>query len=148
MDTAPKDGRLLRLMVMFEAHATEDVDGPAPTIGHNSLTQNDDDTWYFSGWCWDHDHWTEGVGVPVGWLPYQTSPISMLPKHQGGGEAHLGFVNGWNLAVMQVNQDITERKPVAWRGVNVDGEYMYYDEFPKELTEEQQRQIHLRALYE
>lgn len=39
-------------------------------------------------------------------------------------------------------------KIAAWRGVHVEGDYLYYDEFPEELTAEQRRQLHLKPLYE
>lgn len=63
MDTAPKDGPMLRLLVKFSEHATEDAE-VAVTIG--SWTG---DKWSFAGWCWTHDHFTDGEGEPLGWLP-------------------------------------------------------------------------------
>jgi hypothetical protein len=66
MDTAPHDGSMLRLLVQFEEHATEDTTEPAWTIGAYSEGA---DGWQFAGWCWSHDHFTEGKGTPVGWLP-------------------------------------------------------------------------------
>lgn len=66
MDTAPRDGSMLRLLVQFEDHATEDTTEPAPTIGAYSEGA---ECWQFAGWCWSHDHFTEGKGEPVGWLP-------------------------------------------------------------------------------
>lgn len=82
MDTAPCDGTMVRLLVQFDDHATEDTEGPAWTIG----ACNDDNMgdaervgWQFAGWCWTHDHFNEGKGTPVGWLPM----IDASPK--GGG---------------------------------------------------------------
>lgn len=69
MSTAPRDGTMVRLLVEFEEHATEDSEGPSWTIGANSYENNDEDVWQFAGWCWTHDHFTEGKGTPVGWLP-------------------------------------------------------------------------------
>lgn len=70
MATAPRDGTMLRLLVQFDDHATDDTKEPAWTIGHCSKPHpDDDDNWQFAGWCWDHDHFTEGKGTPVGWLP-------------------------------------------------------------------------------
>ncbi|UYK82273.1 hypothetical protein NG829_08285 [Xanthomonas sacchari] len=69
MDTAPRDGTMLRLLVEFTDHATEDTHGPAWTIGANNFDDSGDDLWQFAGWCWTHDHFTEGKGKPVGWLP-------------------------------------------------------------------------------
>lgn len=68
MDTAPKDGTMLRLLVEFTEHPTED-NGIAPTIGANNFDHDGEDVWKFAGWCWSHDHFTQGEGVPVGWLP-------------------------------------------------------------------------------
>lgn len=69
MDTAPRDGTMLRLLVQFDEHATEDTSAPAWTIGANEFDANGNDEWRFAGWCWTHDHFTEGKGTPVGWLP-------------------------------------------------------------------------------
>lgn len=72
MDTAPRDGTLLRLQVRFTEHATEDAE-EAWTIGSNSFDANGEDVWQFAGWCWEHDHFTEGKGTPIGWLPMHDS---------------------------------------------------------------------------
>lgn len=69
MDTAPRDGTVLRLLVEFTEHATEDSPDPAPTIGANNFDNTGEDEWQFAGWCWTHDHFTQGKGKPVGWLP-------------------------------------------------------------------------------
>lgn len=69
IETAPKDGTLLRLLVDFERHATEDSAGPTPTIGANGCLNDGEDVWKFAGWDWGCDCFTEGEGVPVGWLP-------------------------------------------------------------------------------
>jgi hypothetical protein len=68
MATAPKDGTLLILLVEFDEHSTED-EKQAPTIGANNFTNDGQDEWVFAGWCWSHDHWTQGVGKPIGWRP-------------------------------------------------------------------------------
>jgi len=68
MDTAPRDGTMLRLLVRFTEHATDDAE-EAWTIGSNSFDANGEDVWQFAGWCWMHDHFTEGKGTPIGWLP-------------------------------------------------------------------------------
>lgn len=84
MATAPRDGTMLRLLVQFDDHATEDTEGPAWTIGacnDDNVHQDERAGWQFAGWCWDHDHFTEGKGTPVGWLPL----IDASPK--GGSDA-------------------------------------------------------------
>lgn len=72
MQTAPRDGTMVRLLVQFEDNATEDTADPAWTIGAcNDDNVGDDERigWQFAGWCWTHDHFTDGKGTPVGWLP-------------------------------------------------------------------------------
>lgn len=72
METAPRDGTMVRLLVEFIDHAIEDCVGPAWTIGANNDDNVGDDErtgWQFAGWCWTHDHFTNGLGMPVGWLP-------------------------------------------------------------------------------
>ncbi len=83
MNTAPRDGTVVRLLVQFEEHLIEDTDEPAWTIGacNDDLVPEDERTgWQVAGWCWEHDHFTEGKGTPVGWLP-------MLDSPKGGSEA-------------------------------------------------------------
>lgn len=82
MSIAPRDGTMLRLLVEFEEHSTEDAD-QAPTIGANNFDNSEVDEWKFSGWCWEHDHFVEGRGAPVGWLPMldepKTNPVAEEP---------------------------------------------------------------------
>ncbi|KPA95401.1 hypothetical protein [Pseudomonas asplenii] len=73
METAPRDGSMLRLLVEFTDHSTEDEE-QAATIGANNFDNDGEDSWQFAGWCWDHDHFTEGKGTPVGWLPMLDTP--------------------------------------------------------------------------
>ncbi|MGY2167621.1 hypothetical protein [Pseudomonas gingeri] len=58
MAAAPTDGTMLRLLVEFEDHSTEDAE-QAPTIGANNFDNDGADVWRFAGWCWSHDHFTE-----------------------------------------------------------------------------------------
>jgi hypothetical protein len=37
--------------------------------------------------------------------------------------------------------------PTAWRGVDVEGDYLYYDVFPDKISDEQRRQLHVEPLY-
>lgn len=73
MDNAPKNGKLVLLFVDYTG---EDADHPladaefAWTVGHNNFDNDGEDEWRFAGWCWSHDHYTEGHGVPVGWSPF------------------------------------------------------------------------------
>ena len=53
------------------SHVVGEAD-PAATIGACNDDNVPDDQragWQFAGWCWSHDHFTEGKGTPVGWLP-------------------------------------------------------------------------------
>lgn len=68
MSSAPRDGQMLRLVVRFTEHSTEDSE-LAYTIGSNNLDNDEIDEWQFAGWCWTHDHFTTGKGEPIGWLP-------------------------------------------------------------------------------
>ena len=75
MATAPRDGTLVRLLVEFTEHATEDSDAmPSPTIGANSFDHTGEDAWQFAGWSWEQDCFTQGAGEPVGWLPLLDTP--------------------------------------------------------------------------
>ncbi|WP_312903574.1 hypothetical protein [Stutzerimonas nitrititolerans] len=85
MATAPRDGTLVQLLVEFDEHATEDTDGPAPTIGANNYDNDGEDRWQFAGWCWSHDHFTEGHGTPVGWLPIAAPIAQTAPQPEQSG---------------------------------------------------------------
>ena len=70
IETAPKDGTLIRLLVEFSEHSLEDDNSkPVWTIGHNHFYYTGEDIWQFVGWRWTHDIFTDGVGEPIGWLP-------------------------------------------------------------------------------
>lgn len=91
MAEAPKDGTLVRLFVDYteeanpEAIAEAEAQGyawrPHPledeeaawTLGHNNLANDGADRWQFAGWCWSQDHYTQGSGTPIGWLPLHGS---------------------------------------------------------------------------
>lgn len=76
MKNAPRDGRLLRLLVSGGGCPTDD-DTFWPTIGHNNFDNDGEDVWRFAGWCWEHDHFTSGDEaknddgpVVIGWRAY------------------------------------------------------------------------------
>ncbi|MCP1617006.1 MULTISPECIES: hypothetical protein [Pseudomonadaceae] len=69
METAPKDGTLLRLLVEFEDHPIDDGAGPFATVGTNYRDNTGEDAWQIVGWCWEQDRFIDGVGTPIGWLP-------------------------------------------------------------------------------
>ncbi len=85
MATAPRDGTMVQLLVEFDENATEDTDGPAPTIGANNFDNDGEDRWQFAGWCWSHDHFTEGKGTPVGWLPIAAPIAQTAPQPEQSG---------------------------------------------------------------
>jgi hypothetical protein len=75
LEDAPTDGSIIRLLVEFEDHSLEDSRKPVQTIGLCTYDGTGEKRWQFAGWCWTHDHFTEGVGIPVGWLPFTGTPI-------------------------------------------------------------------------
>lgn len=76
ISTAPKNGYLLLLLLAADEtlkNPLEDSPNSTITIGFNNLEHDGCDVWKFSGWCWEHDHFTEGHGIPIGWLPLTKS---------------------------------------------------------------------------
>jgi hypothetical protein len=79
IETAPKDGTLILLLVAADPDS-EDSSMPTEnamyfrTIGSNELEDTGEDTWSFAGWCWQHDHWVNGRGLPAKWAPIPTLP--------------------------------------------------------------------------
>lgn len=90
MSTAPRDGSIIRLLVEFENHPLEDHQAPQHTIGSNSFDNTGVDEWQFVGWCRTHDHFTEGTGKVIGWLPFDVTtsapsgvPAASVPAGEG-----------------------------------------------------------------
>lgn len=84
---APRDGALVCLLVDYSTvdkdgsdhgHPLEDTADVAWTIGHNNFDNDGEDRWQFAGWCWSHDHYTEGHGTPIGWAPYKPEIAAQL----------------------------------------------------------------------
>lgn len=69
MMIAPRDSQLVQLLVRFTENPLEDTTDVTWTIGHNEYDANGEDSWSFAGWCWNHDHYTQGQGTPIGWRP-------------------------------------------------------------------------------
>ena len=70
VDVAPKDGSMLWLLVDYDQGEHPLEDAPQTwTIGFNNLDNTGDDEWQFAGWNWSQDHFTEGKGTVIGWLP-------------------------------------------------------------------------------
>lgn len=70
--TAPKDGTLVLLLIEPDGdreNPLEDTAEGSRTIGQNNFENDGDDKWEFAGWCWSHDHYTEGHGTPSHWQP-------------------------------------------------------------------------------
>jgi hypothetical protein len=68
MAAAPKDGTMLFLLVDYSTGGAPLEDEMiAWTIGFNNKDDTGADEWQFAGWCWVHDHFTEGRGEPVAW---------------------------------------------------------------------------------
>lgn len=89
MESAPKDGTLLRLLVEFDDCAIDDGEGPFATVGQNFLDTTGEDAWQFVGWDWEQDVFVDGIGRPVGWMPMLAAPSQ--PAAQGEyGDAYQG----------------------------------------------------------
>lgn len=69
ISTAPKNGTIVQLLVVFDTNDVEDEAGPHWTIGCNCEDNTGDSRWYIAGWCWTHDVFSGAEGTPIGWLP-------------------------------------------------------------------------------
>lgn len=70
MTNAPKDGRLLKLLVKFDENSLDDSLEPVWTIGFNNLDNTGEDNWQFVGWDWCGDTFIEGVGTVLDWKEF------------------------------------------------------------------------------
>ncbi len=144
METAPRDGTMIHLLVQFEENATEDTAEPAWTIGAcNDDNVGDDERvgWQFAGWCWTHDHFTEGKGTPVGWLP-------MIDSNVSAGEPNcapnrLTDTAKVNLFYIQDTRQFVGNCPMWW-GPNGSGYVTRLDEAGRYTEQEAIRQNRTR----
>jgi hypothetical protein len=67
---------MVLLLVRFEEHGIEDGNGLCVTMGFNNFDNNGEDEWFFAGWNWTYDTFTNGKGDVVGWWPLITPEIS------------------------------------------------------------------------
>lgn len=85
--TAPKNGTLVLLLIEPDGdreNALEDTAEGSRTVGHNNFDNDGEDKWEFAGWCWSHDHYTEGHGTPSHWQPLPVPPSTS----EGAPHAH------------------------------------------------------------
>jgi hypothetical protein len=77
MDTWDRRDETVLLLVDYSEgdHPLDDARF-AITVGHNNdqnVGDGEGQGWQFAGWCWSHDHYVQGKGTPIGWMP--------LPHH-------------------------------------------------------------------
>ena len=69
IETAPKDGTLLLLLVQDGDNTTED-EVVWRTIGSNTSDNTaEEEPWQMAGWNWSYDHYCAGNGKVIGWMP-------------------------------------------------------------------------------
>ena len=89
IETAPKDGSILRLFVDYSVEdgfgALEDAE-TAWTIGFNQLVDTGDDVWEFAGWDWCVDCFSQGRGKILGWLPFHSNLIQQKDQTNAPNE--------------------------------------------------------------
>jgi len=73
IETAPKDGTLVLLIVKAEDHSMDDADH-SRTIGFNNFENDEIDEWRFAGWHWCQDLFVQGAGEPLMWAEYPVVP--------------------------------------------------------------------------
>lgn len=114
METAPRNGTMLRLLVEFEAHATEDGPGPFWTIGANCFGNDGIDKWQFAGWDWCHDCFTQGEGKVVGWLPMLVALPTKIEIPPPGAElTDVCYAEGWNQCCETFFGNLPPQEPVV-----------------------------------
>ncbi|MBA8799206.1 hypothetical protein FHW77_002925 [Agrobacterium sp. RC10-4-1] len=84
IETAPKDGAILRLLVnpdQEEFTAFDDSLTPFETIGFNNLENTKEDRWEFAGWDWQQDCFITGRGEVIAWSIFD----ALKPLHDVAG---------------------------------------------------------------
>jgi hypothetical protein len=92
IETAPKDDTMVWLLISYEDRDASDhplTDAAiAWTIGFNGLENTGQDEWKFVGWCWSHDHFTDGRGKVLAWKPlgFELGADNAQALHPGAKE--------------------------------------------------------------
>ena len=106
IDLAPRDGRMLRLWVRYNADSEEawtplDDAEESWTAGFNNFDNTGDDRWQFIGWDWSHDYLLEAPGgTVIGWLPFHgeaalsPAPPARTPMGEPQVLKGVGKING------------------------------------------------------
>lgn len=70
IETAPLDGTSVLLLIKDAEHPLQDSN-TSVSIGSYGVNGGleEDPEWCFAGWCWCHDHYVRGEGVPTHWMP-------------------------------------------------------------------------------
>jgi len=94
IDTAPRDGTMLRLWVRYPEGASWtplDDARESWTIGFNNFDNTEEDRWQVVGWCWSHDHLVEAANdvEVLGWLPFHGDAAPAVQPAAGREEAAL-----------------------------------------------------------
>ena len=119
MESAPKNGTMLRLLVR-PGNAEEDgwtpfadsID-PYQTIGFNPLSDTGEDEWQFAGWDWCHDCFTDGAGDIIGWLPFDTTTPDASAIREAASKAIKSFIDDWGDGLGNLsNHDLAD---ILWR---------------------------------
>ena len=103
INSAPKDGTILRLKVLFDDNPLEDdASVELVTIGHNAFCNTGEDQWQFVGWDWTHDCYTQGTGVVTAWMPLVDirilpTPLPIPPAPAGLDD--VAYAEGWNQCI-------------------------------------------------
>lgn len=100
IEDAPKDGRILLLMVDYAGGGGPlDDSAVSWTIGFNTLLNTGYDKWHIAGWDSTHDCFCEGDGTPIGWLPWEhalehiagtAEAVPIAPVMYGGDGPDIG----------------------------------------------------------
>lgn len=133
INTAPRDGTIIRLLVEFKENSLEDTSDSVQTIGHSNSDHDQENEWQFAGWCWTHDIYTQGKGVPIGWLPFADQVVADPVQHQPVQQVQPIEIVVADQALLKLSQDTLEsvkesiktlrqlecREPVAeqWWGI-------------------------------
>lgn len=113
IETAPKDGTLLLLIVSSEEEHGQPLEdaNPSRTIGFNNFDNDCEDVWKMAGWNWESDYFTEQTNArPEAWQLFP-SHVHASPPADTSAQSTVRCIHGKTIAERCI--DCEQHRPAS-----------------------------------